>query len=151
MRLRPVQMADLPALAAIHAASFPDPWPAADLAALCASPGALALAAEDDAVRGFILHRVVAGEAEVLTLAVDPALRRRGIAQALLAAALGQARALGAEAMFLEVAQDNVAALALYGAAGFEPAGLRRGYYARPGAAPVDAAVLRCTLNRIGP
>jgi ribosomal-protein-alanine N-acetyltransferase len=98
---------------------------------------------------GLILMRAIAGEAEVLTLAVEPSHRRRGVARALLRAGLTQAAASGAEEVFLEVAADNVAALALYRAEGFREAGHRGGYYRRPGGAAVDALVLRRTLNRV--
>jgi [ribosomal protein S18]-alanine N-acetyltransferase len=135
-------------LAACHALSFDTPWSASDIEALLAAPGGYALAARDDAdVRAFLLARAIAGEAEILTLAVDPPQRRQGLARALIEAAAGAASAAGAEAMFLEVAADNLAAIDLYGAAGFEPVGRRRGYYARPGGA-IDALVLRRALNR---
>ena len=97
--------------------------------------------------KGFILCRSIAGEAEILTLAVDPARRRRGAGRALVEAAAGMAATLGAEEMFLEVAVDNPAALALYEAAGFARVGRRPGYYARTDGADVDAVVMRRELN----
>ena len=135
-------------LAACHALNFDPPWSAGDIEALLTAPGGYALAARDDGgVRAFLLARAIAGEAEILTLAVDPPQRRQGVARALIEAAAGAASAAGAEAMFLEVAADNLAAIGLYDGAGFERVGLRRGYYARPGGA-VDALVLRRALNR---
>jgi len=79
---------------------------------------------------------------------VEPSHRRRGVARALVRSGLAQAAAMGADEAFLEVAADNLAALALYREEGFEPAGLRSGYYRRPGGEAVDALVLRRTLNR---
>ncbi|HQT72726.1 MAG TPA: GNAT family N-acetyltransferase, partial [Acidiphilium sp.] len=73
--------------------------------------------------------RAVAGEAEILTIGVAATARRRGIARALLGAALGEARGRGAETVFLEVAADNDAAIRLYRACLFRPAGRRRDYY----------------------
>ncbi len=133
-------------LAVLHAASFERPWPAADFRALLAAPGVAALGVEEGGLlRGFILLRAVAGEAEVLTLAVDPAARRRGLGRALVESAAGALPAV--ETLFLEVAADNAAALALYRSAGFEAAGLRRGYYDRgPDAPRVDAHLLRRAL-----
>ena len=131
------------ALAALHAAAFPAPWDAAAFAALSAQPGVLALV-EDD---GFILIRVVADEAEILTLAVRPEARRRGLGARLVAAAAARAAALGAERLFLEVAQDNAAARGLYARSGFAEVGRRRGYYARPGATAVDALTLALNLS----
>jgi ribosomal-protein-alanine N-acetyltransferase len=92
---------------------------------------------------GMILARVAADEAEILTLAVDPARRRQGIGAALLRAAMERAAGMGATAMFLEVAVTNQAARALYAAHGFTEAGLRRRYYADG----TDALILRSTLR----
>ncbi|PKP84529.1 MAG: ribosomal-protein-alanine N-acetyltransferase [Alphaproteobacteria bacterium HGW-Alphaproteobacteria-2] len=133
------------ALARLHARAFtgaPRPWSAAEFNALLAAPG-VQLAAAD---AGFALIRVVAGEAELLTLAVAPEARRRGLGRALLARAEARAAESGAVEMFLEVAADNAAALALYAAAGYARAGLRRGYYHPASGAAVDALVLRKAL-----
>ena len=147
MKIEPV--ADAVALAAVHATSFEAPWTSADIATLLASPGAFALAAsEADDPHGFILARAIAGEAEILTLAVDSAFRRQGLARALVEAAVGVAVSLAAETLFLEVAADNPAAIALYLGAGFIEVGRRRGYYARPDSAQIDALVMRRDLNR---
>jgi ribosomal-protein-alanine N-acetyltransferase len=83
-----------------------------------------------------------------LTLAVAPEARRRGLGRALLDAGLAAAAASGAEAMFLEVAADNAAALALYAGAGFDRVGLRRGYYPRVAGSAADALTLRRALSR---
>ena len=95
---------------------------------------------------GVILCRVVAGEMEVLTVGVAPAARRTGVARALMTAALGAARQAGAEACFLEVADDNESAVALYAGLGFRRAGLRRAYYDRGQGARADALVMRLDL-----
>jgi ribosomal-protein-alanine N-acetyltransferase len=142
MSLEPVAKDQAQALAEVHARSFETGWSAADIAALLAAPGGFGLAVrEDGVICGFLLGRAIAGEAEVLTLAVAPAARRRGVARALMAAAIA-----AAEALFLEVAADNLAALQLYAGAGFVRVGARPGYYGRAGAA-VDALVLRRDLN----
>ena len=135
-------------MAALHALAFDAPWSAHEIASLTAGPGGFALLAEGgDGLAGFILCRVIVGEAEVLTIAVSPQGRRRGVGGALLAAAMGAAQAAGGRAMFLEVAEDNAAAIALYRAAGFGEVGRRAGYYARPDNRAVDALVLRRDLN----
>ena len=148
MKLRRVTEADGPALAELHAAAFDAPWPADDILRFATDRGGFALAIEENggALAGFILCRLIAGEAEVLTLAVRPAERRRGIGRALVEAAVALA-APGADSMFLEVAADNPGALALYEGAGFEPVGRRAGYYGRPSEGSVDAIVMRRTLN----
>jgi ribosomal-protein-alanine N-acetyltransferase len=91
---------------------------------------------------GMILARVASDEAEILTLAVHPGQRRRGIGSALLDAAKARATALGAVAVFLEVAVTNDAARSLYAVHGFAEAGLRRRYYSDG----TDALVLRSDL-----
>jgi len=126
------------ALADIHASAFDAPWTADAFADLLAQAGVWALA-EDD---GFVLMRIAADEAEVLTLAVRPAARRAGLARRLLARALDGAARGGARRVFLEVAADNVAAQALYAGAGFAEAGRRPRYYARLDGERVDALLL---------
>lgn len=130
---------DIARLAEIHAASFPEAWDAAAFAALLAGEGVVALIDAE----GFVLIRTVADEAEILSIAVDPQSRQRGVATSLLTAATATARAAGAQRLFLEVSARNVAALALYRRAGFTEIGLRRRYYA-DGA---DAHAMALTLS----
>lgn len=127
-------------MSALHARGFPTcrAWSGAEIAALIAAPGGFALTAD----HGFALGRAVAGEAELLTIAVDPAHRRRGAGRVLLAAFEAEAARRGAGAAFLEVAADNAAAIALYAAAGWRETGRRRGYYAARGGARVDALIM---------
>lgn len=129
------------ALARLHGAVFttPRPWTAAEFAAFLASPGCFLLGGEG----GFLLGRVIAGEAELLTLAVPPEARRQGIGAELVAAFLAEAAGRGAETAFLEVAADNDAARRLYHRAGFAEAGRRRAYYGPA----LDALVLSRALS----
>ncbi len=142
MSLLPATVADQAALAALHAAAFPpaEAWGADAMALMLEMPGAFGLWRPG---AGLILARAAAGEAEVLTLAVPPSGRRRGLGTALLAGAMQGAVLRGATAMFLEVAAGNAAALALYRASGFAEVGRRRRYYA-DGA---DALVMRRDLS----
>lgn len=85
--------------------------------------------ADSASVVGFLCLRATAGgEAEILNTAVDPPWRRRGVARRLLAAAL-QDRF---EEVYLEVRESNAAAIQLYASIGFQPAGIRPGYYKQP-------------------
>jgi ribosomal-protein-alanine N-acetyltransferase len=147
MKLRYAAAEDAEALADVHAKAFDAAWTAPDIARLMMIMGGFALIAETDGIVGFILARAVGGEAEILTLAVAPWARRQGVGAALVEAVAARAAAEGAKAVFLEVAADNETAVGVYLRAGFQQAGLRRGYYARPDARPVDALVLRRTLN----
>ena len=103
------------------------------------------VAAESDAgeLLGWAGVRVIADEAEILTVGTVPAARRQGIARLLVADLLDHARERGAQQVFLEVRVDNAAALALYEAAGFEQIGVRRGYYE---SGRVDAVTMRRAL-----
>ncbi|WP_291299315.1 GNAT family N-acetyltransferase [Elioraea sp.] len=137
-------------LAALHAGGIGEAGPAWDEAAfasLLAVPGRIALVASGaEGPLGFVLLGRAVDEAEIITLAVLAGARRRGIGRALVAEAASHAAAAGATRLFLEVAEDNAAALALYDAAGFVPVGRRRGYYGRETGA-VDARVLALALT----
>lgn len=131
-----------PRLAALHAEAFAVPWDVASFETLLGQAGVFAIEAAD----GFILMRLVADEAEILTLAVRPAARRKGLGRRLVRDGAAAAAAGGATRLFLEVADDNEAALALYGRTGFVEAGRRAGYYARPDGARRDALILALNL-----
>lgn len=133
-------------LAAIHAESFPpnQTWDAKAIALMLGLPGHFALLAQmDGAPVGFALGQAQSMEAEVLTLAVLPDARGKGVGQGLLAALLAMAAKLGAAEIFLEVAEANASARRLYAKAGAQQVGRRRRYYA-DGA---DALVLRIDLT----
>lgn len=140
--MRPALASDAGALAALHRMAFDAPWSEAELSDLIQAGGFAVI--EDG--QGFILCRVAAGEAEILTIAVDPAARRSGLGRRLVEAAVAQAREQAAECLFLEVAVDNLAAIGLYEATDFAQVGRRRGYYRRPDG-DVDALVMRRDLN----
>lgn len=149
MILRPVGLEACFTLADLHDRAFERPWSALAFEDLLRSPGVFAVlgeAGEPAVEKGFILCRSIAGEAEILTVGVDPAARRRGWGGALIEMSAVIASETGADAMFLEVAADNVAAIALYATTGFDRVGLRRGYYPHPGG-DKDAVVMRRALN----
>ena len=142
--IREARHRDADLLAAMQAEAFPeDRWPPLGFMTLMAHPATSAFIAEEpEGPAGFALVRCVADEAEVITLGVRPDFRRRGIAKALIDAMRGRAAARGAARLFLEVAEDNDAAQALYAACGFTAVGRRPGYYRRSGGT-VAALLLR--------
>jgi len=145
--LRPVSPFDVALLAELHARSFDPAWGPSEIASLLASPGSFGLLiSRGDAPIGFLLGRAIAGEAEILSLGVLPEARRRGAARALVAAAIDHATSAGATRLFLEVAEDNSEARALYDTAGFRRVGRRVGYYRRADG-PVSAHVLERRLS----
>ena len=136
--------------AALHATSFAHPWSAAEFGQLLTSPTSLGSAALDPAkgaLRGFALSRLVAGEAEILTVAVNPAWQRHGVGRDLLRAHLADVVRAGAATVFLEVDADNAAALALYARFGFVKVGERAGYYRRADGKTATALVMRRDLR----
>jgi [ribosomal protein S18]-alanine N-acetyltransferase len=148
MTMRRADIGDADDLARIHAQCFTEVWNAAAVAALLATPGTFALVAD----AGFIMVRVAADESEVLTLAVTPAARRRGIATALVLGAAERAAEIGAGVMFLEVGVANIPAISLYKRLGFATVGHRKAYYAEAHGMREDALVLRAQLplSRVG-
>lgn len=127
MTIRPAGPDDLPAIAAIQAASpEASQWKAEDyLAYTC-------LLADDAAF--IVTRQLVPGEHEILNLAVAPQARRRGLARALLAYVLA-----APGDWFLEVRESNSAAIGLYESTGFRRFGTRPGYY---GASSESAIVM---------
>lgn len=131
-------------MAQLHGAAFEHErgWSAEEFATLIAQPYTNAFCAPD----GFALTRTLAGESELLTLAVDPAFRRHGIARGLLDRWLVTLRDT-TDTAFLEVAADNTGAIALYEKLGFDRAGLRRAYYARKNRPAADALIMTKALT----
>jgi ribosomal-protein-alanine N-acetyltransferase len=149
--LTPAAQVHAALLSGMHGICFAEPWSPDSMSGILDMPGTVGLIAVDGdslapALRppgpaGYVLWRVMADEAEILSVAVLPPWRRTGLGRRLMAAALEQARAAAATVMFLEVAIDNDAAQALYRGLGFVGAGIRKKYYA-----DLDALVMRCEL-----
>jgi tRNA threonylcarbamoyl adenosine modification protein YeaZ len=137
-------------VSALHDECFGEPWPAADIARIMGLPGAVTLLAftgkEPDRPAGFALARRAADEAEIISIGTVPALRRGGVARRLVGGLADRLIGAGVRALFIEVAAGNEAARALYQSLGFAAAGVRKGYYARPGGAAEDAIVMRLAL-----
>jgi ribosomal-protein-alanine N-acetyltransferase len=147
-RIAPASVADAEALAVVHRACFAEVWGAARIARLLQESTAISAVARcGDDVAGFALCRLAADECEVLTCAVEPAFRRRGIGRLILEAAFGEAVRRGGRRVFLEVATDNNAGRALYAGRGLRPVGRRQGYHQRAGNAAVDALIMSCELR----
>ena len=132
-------------LAVTHARAFAGQgrgWSAAEFSALLDSPYVFVVHKEN----AFALGRVISDEAELLTLATDPDARRQGLARAALAGFEAKARARGALRGFLEVAEDNAPARALYARCLWQKAARRAAYYPRAGGRAADALILEKPL-----
>ncbi|TNJ47695.1 GNAT family N-acetyltransferase [Phaeobacter sp. B1627] len=129
------------ALAATHAAAFTQsrPWSAREMADLLADHYTHLTGGPE----AFALVREVAGEAELLTIATHPDHQRQGHARRLMQEWMTKATNNGATEAFLEVAEDNAAARALYSDCGFGLVGIRKAYYPRSKAAAADALLMK--------
>ena len=147
--IEPMRREDVSEVLAIEVASFSLPW-TEEMFAAELGPGTLAgmlvarvpAAGTPPPVVGYICVWLVSDELHINNLAVHPRWRKRGIARALLQAALRHGREGGAHTAFLEVRVSNVAAQALYRQFDFEPVGVRPRYYTHP---LEDALIMRRT------
>ena len=142
--------ADAASFAVLHAAAFHRGWSETEFERLLADRAVIAQLARAEGgrgrVQGFILSRVAADEAEILTLGVRKDRQRHGIARRLVEAMARAAKKAEARRLFLDVGQSNTAALALYKGLGFQEIGRRKGYYEHAGAPAEDALVLALAL-----
>lgn len=147
---------DAEAIRVVQNRCFPDPWSRADIGAQLALSGAVAVVAEavPDAAReggggdwagiaGYAFGQCIADEVELRSIAVVPERRREGLGHDVLAAFLEIGRGVGGRCVFLEVAADDPAAIALYLSFGFSCIGKRTGYYRVGRTIPVDALVMK--------
>lgn len=138
-------------ITALHRAAFETAWSESSINQLLEADTAVAfLASVDRAYRpaGFVIGRLLADEAEIITIAVAPAERRCGIGHALLGGFMRAVALAGAHRVVFEVAVDNQAALQLYASRGFKTVGRRTGYYegGADGAA-TDALILAAQIE----
>ena len=128
--IRSMTEADLDAVLAIEQACFPRAWTREHFLAELVSPYGISVVAEQQGrVAGYLCLSVLLDEAEILDVAVDPALQRSGIGTALLDWACTTVRQHGTRLLRLEVRASSAPAIALYERFGFVRCGLRRGYY----------------------
>jgi ribosomal-protein-alanine N-acetyltransferase len=139
---------DAAAIAAIHGASFQRGWSEDEIYRLLIEKNVIAhRAASGRKVIGFILSRLAAGEAEILSVAIAPSWRGRKLSRPLLDLHLRRLAGLGTRAVFLEVSERNAPATRLYRRAGFREVGKRQGYYQDYHDGSATALVLRRDLG----
>ena len=149
IRLRPMSRVDMPGIMALEQELFPeDAWTREMFAAEFAQPPSRRLylvAEEGNTLIGYGGMMFTGGpQADVVTLAVDPAHWGRGAGTALLRALVDAASLRGCAEVLLEVREDNPRARQLYLRNGFTEVGIRRGYYQPSG---VDAVVMQKVLR----
>lgn len=157
LEIRPVRADDILRVAEIEASCYTTPWSAEAFRSLVGRPRVRFDVAEltteasrggtDGAamVAGYGILLNAGEEADLVNLAVDPALRGRGLGAALLEHVVEEARRAGVRAVFLEVRASNAAAIGLYSTRGFRQIATREHYYERP---TEDARVLRKLLTK---
>lgn len=138
---------DARAIAALHARSFRRGWSEHEIERMLSDKSVLAHRVSlDGRFCGFVVSRIAADEAEILSVAVDASRRGAGIGRRLLQIHLGRLAARGARAVFLEVEDGNAPARRLYERMGFREVGRRKAYYPTD-SGPAPALVLRRNLG----
>ena len=141
--ISPASLNDAPAFAALHAASFGRGWSAEEFEQLQIEPNVIADRAMAGGLAGFVLSRIAADQAEILSIAVASSYRGRGIAGKLMGVHLRRLTTYGVTSVFLEVEERNLAARRLYAGFAYREVGRRQSYYAESDGEPGTALVLR--------
>lgn len=132
--ITPIMKTDLPAVTQIHRHCFQLGWGLQEFESLFRRKGVWGLGARIDhkggqKMCGFVVVRSVCDEAEIITLAVRPTARKMGIGKALMSHLVRNLYADRVKSLYLEVGDNNHAALALYRSMKFEQVGMRKHYY----------------------
>lgn len=138
-------------VAALHARLFNPAWDVDAVKSMLEHPASTSLVAvtgigQQKVVVGFIMGQLAADEAEIISIGSATDWQRFGLGKMLVQGLVRAARRGEAKRLFLEVAEDNTAALALYRGAGFKELGRRKGYYQRAGGPAIDALTLQLVL-----
>ncbi len=146
--IRQVTETEADTLTKIHEECFPRYWNRQAFTDFFAVKDTFALLVEEAGKAiAMMVYRVTFDQADVLTLAVLPAFRRRGIAKMLVGKTLESCKELGAKKLFLEVEDGNIAALKLYENAGFKNISRRKLYYQQLDGSLTDALVMAKKLG----
>lgn len=139
---------DAPRLSQLHRASFHRGWGESEFETMLAERNTLAhRLMQGRAIIGFIISRIAADEAEILSVAVESARRGRGHSRQLLDIHLGHLAGHSVKRVFLEVEENNQPAVRLYERAGFATVGRREQYYASASGAKLNALVMQRDLS----
>jgi ribosomal-protein-alanine N-acetyltransferase len=146
--VEPASQRDAARLAQLHAASFHRGWGEGEFEAMLSERNTLVhRLRQGRKVIGFAVSRLAADEAEILSIAIDPAQRGRGLSRHLLLTHLGHLAGRGVRSIFLEVEENNRPARRLYEGAGFGVVGRRERYYQQPGGEQLNALLMQRDLS----
>jgi [ribosomal protein S18]-alanine N-acetyltransferase len=144
--IRPMSENDVSEVIAVERASYQFPW-SEGIFRDCLRVGYVCrVVTVNDAIIGYGVMSVGAGEAHILNLCIGEVHRCRGVGRRLLTYLVDRGAAAGMSEAFLEVRPSNTSAIRLYLSVGFEQVGMRRGYYQAVGGRE-DAAVLKLALR----
>jgi [ribosomal protein S18]-alanine N-acetyltransferase len=136
-------------IAALHKRLFNPAWDEAAVNSLLEHPAStslIAVSGDPKVIAGFVIGQLAADEAEILSIGVAPDWQHAGLGTMLVQGLVRAVKRGEAKRLFLEVAEDNIAANALYKSLGFAESGRRKRYYERPDGTAVDAIVLALNL-----
>jgi ribosomal-protein-alanine N-acetyltransferase len=146
--VEPATARDAPRLAQLHAASFAHGWGESEFEAMLSERNTLIHRLRlGRKIIGFAVSRIGADEAEILSVAVDPSHRGRGLSRTLLMTHLGHLAGRGVRTIFLEVEENNQPARRLYDRGGFVVVGRRERYYKQPSGEQLNALLMRRDLS----
>ena len=146
--IEPAALRDTHRLAQLHGASFHRGWGESEFEQMLRERNTLVhRLRQGRSIIGFAVSRIAADEAEILSIAVDPKHRGRGLSRNLLLTHLGHLAGHGVRTVFLEVEENNQPARRLYDRAGFAVAGRRERYYKQPGGEQLNAVLMRRDLS----
>ena len=143
--VRRLSQDDLAGAAALETLCFAEPWSATSLTLLLGDTAVGCVACEGDFVAAYGGMLTVAGEGQILNVAVHPECRRRGYARAVVEWLVGYARQNALSEITLEVRRSNAAAIALYEGLGFSVVGERRRFYRHP---VEDALLMQIVITK---
>jgi [ribosomal protein S18]-alanine N-acetyltransferase len=136
-------------IAALHKRLFDPPWDEAAILSLLEHPAStslVAVAGDPKVIAGFVIGQLAADEAEILSVGVAPDWQRTGLGRMLIEGLIRAVKRGEANRLFLEVAEDNQAAITMYKSLQFSETGRRKQYYQRSAGPAVDALVLALTF-----
>jgi ribosomal-protein-alanine N-acetyltransferase len=145
--IEPANLRDAARLAQLHGASFHRGWGEGEFETMLSERNTLVHRLKlGRKIIGFAVSRIGADEAEILSIAIDPDHRGRGLSRSLLLTHLGHLAGRGVRTIFLEVEENNQPARKLYERVGFAVVGHRERYYQQAGGEQLNALLMRRDL-----
>lgn len=141
IEIRKMETQDVPQIAELEKICFSDPWSEVSIASELENPlSCWLVAVEEEKVVGYVGSQTVLDGSDMMNIAVDPAFRRKGLAEALINTLIDLLLQRNSRCLVLEVRASNTPAITLYVKLGFVEIGRRKNYYRNP---KEDALILR--------